>query len=129
MRPMRSRLADVMTCHSPSHRSDTQQGYTARSTPVVPRGQQACAVLIQMQSCSRPKNAQRAQREKAHLSCPAASRLTSGCAVRIQKRSCSRRKVCTPMRLDMSHTRSDLSSESEMIRSCVKYSRVRISIL
>ncbi len=54
----------------------------------------------------------------SHPSWPAASRLISGCAARIQKRSCSRRNVCTPVRFDMSHTRTLLSSELEMIRSC-----------
>jgi hypothetical protein len=52
-----------------------------------------------------------------HPSWPAASRLMSGCAARIQNLSCSRLKVCTPTRLDMSHTRMLLSSLLLMIRS------------
>mmetsp|Transcript_3024 Transcript_3024/g.8867 ORF Transcript_3024/g.8867 Transcript_3024/m.8867 type:complete len:205 (-) Transcript_3024:469-1083(-) len=60
---------------------------------------------------------------------PAASKLDSWCTARIQKRSCSRRKVCTPCRLDMSHTRIDLSSEFEMMSSCFGWKRAHETLL
>ena len=57
------------------------------------------------------------RRPGKHLSWPAASRLTSECAAMIQNRSCSRLNVCTPVRLDMSHTRMLLSSELDTMIS------------
>mmetsp|Transcript_35803 Transcript_35803/g.78688 ORF Transcript_35803/g.78688 Transcript_35803/m.78688 type:complete len:201 (-) Transcript_35803:492-1094(-) len=60
---------------------------------------------------------------------PAASRLLSWCAARIQKRSCSRRKVCTPCRFDMSQTRIDLSSEFEMMSSCLGWKSAHETLL
>ena len=53
------------------------------------------------------------------LSWPAARRLCSLCTARIQNLSCSLRKVCTPVRFDMSQTLIDLSSEFEIMSSCL----------
>lgn len=51
------------------------------------------------------------------LHLPAANRLRFGWAPSTQKRSWSRRKVCTPVLLDMSHTRMLLSSELDRMSS------------
>merc|ERR1719352_2040342 len=46
----------------------------------------------------------------------------------VQKRSCSRRYVCTPVRLDMSHTRTDLSSELETMMSCRAWNMTQLTL-
>ena len=60
---------------------------------------------------------------------PAAKRFTSGCAARIQNLSCSLRKVCTPVRLDMSQTRMDLSSEFDTMMSCLAWNMQHETLL
>mmetsp|Transcript_9203 Transcript_9203/g.23337 ORF Transcript_9203/g.23337 Transcript_9203/m.23337 type:complete len:200 (-) Transcript_9203:468-1067(-) len=60
---------------------------------------------------------------------PAPSRFCVGCTARIQKRSCSRRNVCIPCRLDMSHTRIDLSSEFETMSSCLGWNTAQLTLL
>ena len=50
---------------------------------------------------------------------PAAKILSDGCEATTQNLSCSRRKVWRQVRLDISQTRIDLSSELETIKSCL----------
>ena len=62
-------------------------------------------------------------------SCPAANKFCDRCAASIQNRSPSLRNVCTPTLLDTSQTRILLSSELEMIKSCLGWKRQEETLL
>lgn len=60
---------------------------------------------------------------------PAAKRLRLGWAATIQKRSCSLLKVWRQVRLAVSQTRMDLSSELDTISSCLGWKRTLETLL